>query len=366
MFRALGVVLVPFLLAAQAGAANLFVDVSGSGTACTQASPCQLSTALAQMGSGDTVYVAGGTYTGSGAQVVLLDRSLTYTLQGGWDGAGGGSVVIDPDANETVLDGQNARRVITITVGNPTIRGFTITRGNATGLTAQCQAPAAGAAGCGGGIFAINSIPVIENNVIVNNVAAAVTPAGTRGFGGGIMIDYNWPVIRENVVRNNTASLDGEGYGGGIAAVHLRHQHDHSRQRDHRQSRVGGRVSAWGAASTRPTARCSSPTTSSRRTRRRPCQAPRAAPASTPTSERPRSIATSSSETWATPPWKSPRSRPAGSRRTGYSPTGRRSRSSWRATAPSSAFSFATTSSRTARAPMCAWRAAPKTGSTSL
>ena len=217
MSRFLGVVLFPLLLTAQAGAANLFVDVSGSGTACTQASPCPLATALAQMGSGDTVYVAGGTYTGSGEQVVLLDRSLTYTLQGGWDGAGGGTVVVDPDANETVLDGQNARRVITITSSYPTIRGFTITRGNATGLTALCQTMWQDQSGCGGGIFAINSLPVIEDNVIENNVASSVTPAGKRGVGGGIMIDYNWPVIRDNVIRDNTASLDGEGYGGGIA-----------------------------------------------------------------------------------------------------------------------------------------------------
>ena len=58
---------------------------------------------------------------------------------------------------------------------------------------------------------------MIEDNVIENNVASSVTPAGKRGVGGGIMIDYNNPEIRDNIIRGNTASLDGEGYGGGIA-----------------------------------------------------------------------------------------------------------------------------------------------------
>jgi len=205
------------LVAAGAGAAELFVDTTGSGSACSQSSPCTLATALAQVTGGDTVYVAGGTYTGAGEQVLLLDRAPAYTLQGGWNGAGGGAVIVDPAANATILDGQNARRVITITTGSPTIRGFTIRRGNATSSTTHCETLFIDAAGCGGGIFSINAIPVIEDNVIEDNVASSLTPPGTAGYGGGIMVDYNWPTIRDNVVRNNTASLDGTGRGGGIA-----------------------------------------------------------------------------------------------------------------------------------------------------
>ena len=220
MPRSVCVVLFPLLLAAQAGAASLFVDVSGSGTACTQASPCLLATALAQLATGDSVYVAGGTYTGTGSQVVLLDRGLTYTLQGGWDGAGGGPVAVDPDANETILDGQNARRVITITTGYPTIRGFTIRRGNASGLTVPCVNFIGNAAGCGGGVFAINSVPTIEDNVIEDNVASVAPPVPKVGVGGGIMVLTNWPTIRGNLIRRNVAATGGAGSGGGIALRH--------------------------------------------------------------------------------------------------------------------------------------------------
>jgi fibronectin type 3 domain-containing protein len=205
--------------AATSGAGNLFVDVSGSGTACTQSSPCTLATAVAQMATADTVYVAGGTYTGSGDQVVLLDRDVAVTLQGGWDGAGGGPITVDPTANVTTLDGQNARRVVTITIGSPTIRGFTITGGDATGL-AGCQTGSGSPSGCGGGIFAINSIPTIEDNIVEDNVASSLTPAGNGGYGGGIMIDYNWPVIRNNTIRDNVASADAFGQGGGIYCLY--------------------------------------------------------------------------------------------------------------------------------------------------
>ena len=220
MSRPACAVLVALVTAAEMHAANLFVDVSGSGTACTQGSPCALATALAQMAGGDTVYVAGGTYTGTGEQVVLLNASATYTLQGGWDGAGGGPVVVDPDANETVLDGQRARRVITITTGQPTIRGFTIRRGNASGLTVPCVTFIGNAAGCGGGVFAVNSIPTIEDNVIEDNVASVAPPVPKVGVGGGIMVLTNWPTIRGNVIRRNVAATGGAGSGGGIALRH--------------------------------------------------------------------------------------------------------------------------------------------------
>ena len=204
--------------AANAGAGSLFVAPAGSGTVCTQVSPCSLATAVGQAGEGDSVTVAAGTYTGAGQQVVTLAASVT--LQGGWDGGATGAVVVDPDAHVTVLDGEDARRVITITGGNPVVRGLTIRRGNATGLIAGCEALIGGEGGCGGGIFAVNSVPTIESNVIEDNVACSALSANSSGVGGGIAILYNQPVIRDNVVRRNVASTGGFGRGGGIAVTY--------------------------------------------------------------------------------------------------------------------------------------------------
>ena len=112
---------------------DLFVTTSGTGTACTQDTPCVLQTALGQAVNGDTIYVAQGTYTGTGSAVVTVTQSIT--LAGGWNGAPSGAVVRAPDTYTTTLDGEIARRVVYISGDiTPTLDGFSITRGDATGL----------------------------------------------------------------------------------------------------------------------------------------------------------------------------------------------------------------------------------------
>ncbi len=94
----------------RADPGNLFVTPTGSGTACTQAQPCALQTALAQAASGDDIYLAAGTYTGTGDAVVTIVNSIG--LYGGWDGTTTTPPVRDPDAYPTILDGEGARRVV--------------------------------------------------------------------------------------------------------------------------------------------------------------------------------------------------------------------------------------------------------------
>ena len=79
----------------------LFVAASGTGTACSQAEPCALDTALGQATDGDVIYVAQGTYTGSGDAVVSIHKSVA--LYGGWDGSPSGPIIRDPDAYPTPL-----------------------------------------------------------------------------------------------------------------------------------------------------------------------------------------------------------------------------------------------------------------------
>jgi len=78
------------------------------------------------------VFVAAGTYAGAGPEVVLVDTSIELL--------GVGRIALgrrhaDPSPTRPCST-VRTRRVVTISGGAPTIDGFTITRGNGTGLTA--------------------------------------------------------------------------------------------------------------------------------------------------------------------------------------------------------------------------------------
>ncbi|HZD57987.1 MAG TPA: right-handed parallel beta-helix repeat-containing protein [Anaerolineales bacterium] len=172
---------------AQAAPGQLFVKPNGTGTLCTQAQSCALGTALGKALQGDSIYLAQGTYTGSGGAVVALAKSLS--LYGGWDGVPTGAIKRDPKTYESILDGQDQRRVISISGAiSPLIDGFTITRGRDS---------------LGGGIYSSNASPVISNNVIKSNVALL--------NGGGIYTSLGSPLITANTITSNSAV-----YGGGL------------------------------------------------------------------------------------------------------------------------------------------------------
>jgi fibronectin-binding autotransporter adhesin len=192
-----------------------FVKPTGGGD-CSQGNPCALQTALISATGGDTIYVAGGTYTGTGSTVITITKSIT--LYGGWDGAGSGAVVRDPALYPTTLDGEWARRVVYVS-GNitPTLDGFIVTRGNATGLLANCPS---NSDGCGGGIFVRNAHPLILNNTITNNIAAITTtgnPTVAIGHGGGLCLNgATRAVVRYNLIISNAGSTAYWGMGGGL------------------------------------------------------------------------------------------------------------------------------------------------------
>jgi hypothetical protein len=196
---------------ALADPADLFVATDGSGTACVQADPCDLATGLSQSGVGDAIYVAQGTYTGTGTAVITITNSIT--LYGGWDGAPSGAVVRDPNTYETTLDGEGQRRVVYISGDiDPTIDGFIITGGNASGLAVDPYGQNGG-----GGICSVDADPIIANNVITHNLAS--TSTSTYGRGGGIHLvrASAKSLISGNVIISNTASTGLHGYGGGIS-----------------------------------------------------------------------------------------------------------------------------------------------------
>jgi hypothetical protein len=96
---------------ARADPGDLFVTHGGSGD-CSQATPCDLQTALGSVSDGNTIYVAADTCTGAGGAVVTVTKSIT--LYGGWDGTTTTPPVRDPDAHPTTLDGEGVRRVVYI------------------------------------------------------------------------------------------------------------------------------------------------------------------------------------------------------------------------------------------------------------
>lgn len=165
-----------------------FVSQAGSGD-CSQADPCSLSTGLAQANfDGTIIYVAGGSYTGSGGAVVTLTHSIQFI--GGWDGSTTYPPVIDPQAHPTILDGQASRRVIYISQNkSPTIRGFVIVHGWSPNN--------------GGGIYGSNSSPLIASNVITDNRAA--------NYGGGIYLINSTATISGNQVLSNSVQYAGGG-----------------------------------------------------------------------------------------------------------------------------------------------------------
>ncbi len=194
--------------AARAEPEVLFVSANGSGD-CSQGDPCDLATSLSISDHGDSIYLAVGVYTGTGSAVVTVTKSIT--MFGGWDGAPTGEVVRDPESYPTTLDGQRERRVIFIS-GNitPTIDGFMITRGNATGLVGYPYNLDAG-----GGIYSEYANPLISNNLITDNLASSRTDSYGRGGGIHIARASSAALITGNTIVSNTGSTADSGFGGG-------------------------------------------------------------------------------------------------------------------------------------------------------
>jgi len=200
--------------------AEYFVDdIMAEEGDCTQGNPCYLATALAKSAPA-TIYLAAGTYTGTGNEVIYL--STHFNLFGGWDGTTAYPPVHDPDTYVSIIDGENARRGISIIWSSgdplsPVITGLIIEKGDATGKATGCLILSSGTPdGCGGGIYVSQATPFIHNNVIHNNKAS--TSISNTGYGGGIYMQYsNGAQIIENRIYSNVASQNSQGLGGGVA-----------------------------------------------------------------------------------------------------------------------------------------------------
>jgi len=189
----------PQIIRADPG--DLFVSTTGSGSACTQAAPCTLQTALSRAADGDTIYLAQGTYTGTGDAVATVTKSIT--LCGGWDGTTTTPPVCDPHAHPATIDGEGARRGVYIGGDiTPTLRGLRITRGNAAGLGGYEYY---GTHDAGGGVYVITATVTLADNDIFGNTAQ---------YGAGVSLINSQGTLHHNTIFSNTAT----GGGGGVFA----------------------------------------------------------------------------------------------------------------------------------------------------
>lgn len=185
-------------LSQMAYADDLFVKTGGSGTACTQGEPCALLTALGQVADSDTVYIAEGTYTGTGAAVMMVTNSIS--IYGGWDGALTGPVVLDPETYITTVDGEETRRCAQVTAPVTVIfNGFTMTNGRHNEK--------------GGGLYTQNAQVTLDSMIFYHN--AAVDPVTDYCYGGGAMIEGGLLSAAGCTFRGNYASSSSLPQGGG-------------------------------------------------------------------------------------------------------------------------------------------------------
>ncbi|MFZ6027677.1 MAG: right-handed parallel beta-helix repeat-containing protein [Chloroflexota bacterium] len=190
--------------AALAATAEWFATPNGAGD-CSQAAPCTLDAALAAAASGDVVYLAQGTYTGSGPAVVSLAKSVS--LYGGWDGAATGPILRDPAAYTSTLDGQGQRRVVF--VANSlivTLDGLHIVNGVDTLW--------------GAGLYAHGVELTIRDTEFYSNVADAYDTANRHAYGGGAFVEEGLLEIEGTTFRGNSSQAVWAAYGGGLAISH--------------------------------------------------------------------------------------------------------------------------------------------------
>ncbi|NIN63251.1 MAG: hypothetical protein GTO63_00750 [Anaerolineae bacterium] len=193
---------------AQADPTTRYVAPTGSDAGpndCTNGgTPCEtIQHAIDQADPGDEIRMAGGTYANAGT-VAAITKSLT--IIGAYDPAFNGP---DPDMYESVLDAQWGGPVISMTnAGDVLLQHLTLTGGDGAG---SC-----GTVGCGGGVYAKDTILHVGHCVITNNVGSR---AG-QGRGGGVYIDNVSSSasadIWESHIVSNTASTADTGWGGGI------------------------------------------------------------------------------------------------------------------------------------------------------
>jgi predicted outer membrane repeat protein len=210
----------------------LYVKPGEEGDCYSWDTACDLQDALALADAGDQVWVAAGIYK----PTTDTDRTATFLLESGvaiYGGFAGTETSLserDWKANPTTLSGDlgaentnadNSYHVVTANSANTAtiLDGFTISSGNANGVTEQGQGGgmrisfadiilsnitfSSNAANIGGGLYSIFSNPTLMNvNFYGNN-------GWSDGCGGGMYVASSNPTISNATFAGNLASRGG-------------------------------------------------------------------------------------------------------------------------------------------------------------
>jgi hypothetical protein len=199
-------------------------------TTAGDSGPGSLRAALAAVLDGDTITFSPGL---NGTPIVLtsgeIDTAKSYTI------AGNG-------ANQTIIDGNHANRVLAVVAGTVTISGVTVRNGSvalvgvnvssAGGLLVEggasltvrnstitgnaVKASASGASALGAGLTALSGGQLtIVGSTVSGNTASQTVP-GAKAAGGGIHADSHTSLtLVDSTVSGNTSTQE----GGGISAI---------------------------------------------------------------------------------------------------------------------------------------------------
>ncbi|MAT99986.1 MAG: hypothetical protein CL608_22830 [Anaerolineaceae bacterium] len=161
---------------------NTFIDASDGS--CLDAT-CSLRDAIATANPADTIYLPAGSYLlSSGLGEINIAKTITIIGQGG-------------TVTDTIIDGNNAIRLFTISSGTVTFSNLTLQNGNP-------------ASGNGGAILTSGTgSGTLDNSIIRNSV--------TQGNGGGIYLaGGTLNILNGSQIRGNTAVASTTGSGGGV------------------------------------------------------------------------------------------------------------------------------------------------------
>ena len=157
--------------------------------------PCAtINGTIGKSANGDTIKVATGTYTGTGTEVVLINKSVT--ISGGWNAA------FTTQSGMSIIDGQSLRRGVNIPYIYPvlitatTMERFTIQNGFSSSM--------------GGGIYNSYGSLTLNDSIVNSNVS--------NWMGGGI---YNLGTLTINTttISGNSAGVVGNSGGGGGGGI---------------------------------------------------------------------------------------------------------------------------------------------------
>ncbi len=188
----------------------------------TPATPCAtIDGPLSKSGflADDTILIAGGTYTGTGSQVVFLNKDVR--LIGAWNSA------FDQQISTTIVDGEHTRKGFFVEKGaTVTIDKFVVQNGSATG--------GGGTDLTGGGIYNGGTLTVNDSLIFGNAgmygggiangagsteyMGAALnlnntTVSGNVATDGGGLYNVGNLTVHNSTISDNTATFGG---GGGI------------------------------------------------------------------------------------------------------------------------------------------------------